>query len=70
MASVNVRPDIALIHKLMDQAIACAAAGKPVTQFELTHDEIDGWRNQFDFPVPPVEVLCFRGIPIREVGNG
>ena len=64
--SVNVRPDIGLIHKLVDQIIDHAerGAGKP-TALYLTHDEIDGWRNQFD-GVVPVGLLAFRGIPIVE----
>ncbi len=32
-------------------------------QLELTHDEIDEWRNQFDIVIP-VGLLAYKSIPI------
>lgn len=65
--SVNVRPDIGLLHKLADQLIdQLTKAGHAPEPFLLTHDEIDAWRNQFDGIPIPVGMLCFRGIQIKE----
>ncbi len=66
MDSVNIRPNVTLIHKLVDQIInhMLVMEGKP-ERLRLTHDEIDAWRSQFD-TIIPVSELSFRGIPIVE----
>lgn len=65
--SVNARPNMRCIHKLVDQIIEHARnhLGAPVT-LRLSHEEIDAWRCQFDGSTMPVGILCFRGIPIVE----
>lgn len=66
--SCNVRPNEPLLRKLCYQALAHAEKGLgKITNFTLTHDEIDAWRNQFDGLPMPVSQLCYCGIPIAQM---
>lgn len=58
-----------VLHDKLDRQISAhqAERGYDPSTLTLTHDEIDGWRNQFDVVIP-VGSLAYRGIPIKEQG--